>query len=130
MVSVLIPSGMQLNGSTIVCHARHLSGRSLRVLASEAGTSHSTLSAYESGRVDPSSQTLARILAAAGLDAEVHVAVRVRVDPETGLRRGDELLAVLELAASFPTSDPGPLTMPKLAEVPAPAGVGETPAVR
>lgn len=46
-------------------------GLSQRVLAQRAGTSHATLSAYESGKIDPSVATFNRILRAAGFQVDI-----------------------------------------------------------
>ena len=81
--------------------ARARSGLSLRRLARRAGTSHSTLAAYESGRVVPSVATLERIVAAAGFDIEVDLLRRV--ETLDAAARGRALLDALELAAQFPT---------------------------
>lgn len=53
--------------------ARHDAGLSQRELASRAGTSQATLSAYEAGRKSPSLNTLARIVRAAGQDLRIQV---------------------------------------------------------
>jgi transcriptional regulator with XRE-family HTH domain len=81
--------------------ARARSGLSLRRLARRAGTSHSTLAAYEAGRVVPSVATLERIVRAAGFELEVDLLRRV--EPLDANARGRELLDALELAAQFPT---------------------------
>jgi transcriptional regulator with XRE-family HTH domain len=81
--------------------ARARSGLSLRRLARRAGTSHSTLAAYEAGRVVPSVATLERIVRAAGFELEVDLLRRV--EPLDATARGRELLDALELAAQFPT---------------------------
>jgi transcriptional regulator with XRE-family HTH domain len=81
--------------------ARARSGLSLRRLARRAGTSHSTLAAYEAGRVVPSVATLERIVGAAGFELEVDLLRRV--EPLDSTARGRELLDALELAARFPT---------------------------
>jgi transcriptional regulator with XRE-family HTH domain len=84
------------------------SGRlSLRSLATRAATSHGTLSAYQSGRVSPSLTTLDRVVRTAGFDVETRLTRRVREDG--GLSRGEELEAVLRLAAQFPARDKEPL---------------------
>jgi transcriptional regulator with XRE-family HTH domain len=77
--------------------ARKTAGLTLRELAARAGTSHSTLSAYESGTKVPSVATLDRIVRAAGFALDLELRPRVD-DPD----RGDELLQVLDLAAQFP----------------------------
>jgi len=79
--------------------ARSRSSLSLRALADRAATSHSALSAYETGRVNPTVETLNRIVRAAGYEAEAGLRPAVDIDER---RRGAELLAVLELAAEFP----------------------------
>lgn len=84
----------------IIRTARRRSKLSLRVLAARAGTSHATLSAYEKGRVDPTTTVLSRIIAAAGQSLE---ATLLGVPPSIdGMSRGEELIAVLELAEQFP----------------------------
>jgi transcriptional regulator with XRE-family HTH domain len=88
-----------MDAATLIRQARSGSGLSLRQLAERAGTSHATLSAYESGRVDPSVHTVQRIIRSAGFDPAVVLVPRV--DPTEG-GRGDELVQVLELAAQFP----------------------------
>jgi hypothetical protein len=68
------------------------------------------LAAYEAGRVVPSVDTLDRIVRAAGfaLDPELEVRVTGSVPDE----RGDELAAVLELAAQFPARHAAALEAP------------------
>ena len=79
--------------------ARSRAGWSLRALAGRAGTSHSTLAAYEAARVDPTVDTLDRVVAAAGFAVVAELVPLVDPDGE----RGAELEAVLRLAAQFPT---------------------------
>ncbi|MEZ5243466.1 MAG: helix-turn-helix transcriptional regulator [Acidimicrobiales bacterium] len=79
--------------------ARLRAGLTLRALATRAGTSHSTISAYESGTKVPTTATLERIVRAAGFAIDTTLQRRVEVE---GITRGDELAAVLELAAAFP----------------------------
>ena len=84
---------------------------SLRALAVRAGTSHATLSAYENGRVDPTTAVLSRIVEAAGCSLE---ATLLGNPPEfEGLTRGDELIAVLELAEQFPARHAPDLEFPR-----------------
>jgi transcriptional regulator with XRE-family HTH domain len=70
----------------------------LRALARRAGTSHSALAAYEAGRVDPSVETLERIVRAAGYTLSTTLSPTVAPDDE----RARELLDVLQLAEHFP----------------------------
>ncbi|MEZ5228782.1 MAG: helix-turn-helix transcriptional regulator [Acidimicrobiales bacterium] len=84
----------------LVRESRRRSGLSLRELGALAGTSHSTLAAYERRRKVPSAATLNRIVEAAGFDLDT--TLRRRVRGTAALPRGDELEAVLDLAAAFP----------------------------
>ncbi|MEZ5341057.1 MAG: helix-turn-helix transcriptional regulator [Acidimicrobiales bacterium] len=84
----------------LISDARRRSGLTLRELAVRARTSHSTLSAYETGRKEPSIRTLSRILAASGFGLDL--AITPRLPGIDRVERGDELRAVLELAALFP----------------------------
>ena len=90
--------------------AREQSKLSLRALAARAGTSHATLSAYENGRVDPTTGVLSRIITAAGCSLEA----TVLGGPSDlgGMTRGDELLAALELAEQFPARHAPALEFP------------------
>lgn len=84
--------------AALIRDERSRSGLTLRALASAAGTSHSTLSAYEHGTKEPSLATLERILTAAG--ARLSLGVVQRLAPSE--QRGDELEQVLDLAEQFP----------------------------
>ncbi len=88
----------------VLRESRRRSGLSLRALGQLAGTSHSTLAAYESGRKVPTAVTLNRIVTAAGFDLDVALRRRVRSSRvgDRVMARGDELVAVLDLAAEFP----------------------------
>ena len=98
-----------MDAPSLLRQARHESGLTLRRLGELAGTSHSTLAAYESGTKSPNVATLNRVLRAAGFDVDVHLHKRYS-SPE--LARGDELVAVLELAAQFPARHTRTLTAP------------------
>lgn len=80
--------------------ARQAAGLSLREAARRAGTSHATFSAYERGLKSPTLATFERLAAACNLDLAVTFTPRIRVN--NGLDRGEELAAVLRLAAAFP----------------------------
>lgn len=99
-----------MDASTLLISARAQAGLTLRELAELAGTSHSTLSAYETGRKSPNIATLNRILGAAGFAADVQLHRRNRGTSD--LSRGEELVAVLELAAEFPARHAQTLQMP------------------
>ncbi|MBW3664477.1 MAG: helix-turn-helix transcriptional regulator [Actinobacteria bacterium] len=80
---------------------RTRAGLTLRQLAERAGTSDSTLSAYESGRVTPRVDTLTRIVAAAG----ARLGPRLSALPERDPRRapaGEELWQAMLLAEVLP----------------------------
>ena len=80
--------------------ARNRAGLSLRELAARAGTSHSTLSAYESGTQVPSVATFVRVVRAAGFALDFEL--RRRIDDGDRAARGRELEEVVELAGQFP----------------------------
>jgi transcriptional regulator with XRE-family HTH domain len=87
-----------MNVGVVLRQLRQRSALSLRDLGAAAHTSHSTLAAYEAGRVDPTAHTVQRVAAAAGFELEVAAVRRVA---EHGTRER-ELLDVLALAAEFP----------------------------
>ena len=99
-----------MNATITLRRARARSGLSLRELARRARTSHSTLAAYEAGRVVPSVDTLDRIVRSAGFDAVVDLEPRID-DADGG--RGRELVEVLELAAAFPARHAAKLPFPR-----------------
>ena len=88
-----------MDASAQIVQARVRSGLTLRALASAAGTSHSTIAAYEAGRVSPTVHTLTRILRAAGWEDRPDLRRVVEADPDA---RGRERQQVLELASQFP----------------------------
>ena len=100
-----------MDGSATLRVARNRAGLSLRQLARRAGTSHSTISAYEAGDKVPTVATLTRIVNAAGfaLDLEL-MPVAGGQDREA---RGRELVEVLELAEMFPARHSRSLTAPR-----------------
>lgn len=93
--------------------ARERSGLSLRALARRAGTSHSTLSAYESGRVTPAVDTFERIIRAAGFTVSATLTPAVAADAE----RARELQEVLELASKFPARHAAAIDVPRFGPV-------------
>ena len=96
--------------------ARTQRGLSLRLLASRAGTSHATLSAYEKNRKVPSTSTFLRILNACGYGVDVVLHTRIR--QRHGMPRGQELIEVLSLAEQFPARPAGPLKFPRFKKSP------------
>jgi hypothetical protein len=93
-----------MDAAAIIRQARSTSGLSLRELAERAGTSYSTLSAYENGRKSPRLDTLERIVRAAG--ASLSGSLEVGIERRNGLDRDDELFMVLDLAESLPQRRP------------------------
>lgn len=96
-----------MNAAQLLRSARRRAGLSTRELARRAGTSHATVSAYETGRKSPSIDTLDRLLRAAGFVLEGDLV------PAPAADRGDELAAALDLAASFPARHTKTLRFPK-----------------
>ena len=100
-----------MDASITLRRARQRSGLTLRSLASRAGTSHSTLAAYEAGRKVPTVETLDRVVRAAGYELAVELSPNVGgPDPAA---RGKELAEVLELAARFPARHAPTLEFPR-----------------
>jgi transcriptional regulator with XRE-family HTH domain len=89
-----------VDASALLRRARSAADLSLRALAHRAGTSHSTLAAYEAGRKEPSITTLERLLRAAGF--ELAVEMRPCIGGPDRRARGRELAEVLNLAEQFP----------------------------
>ena len=56
-----------MQSSAVVRQARATAGLTQRALAERAGTTQSTIAAYEAGRKEPSAETMTRIALAAGL---------------------------------------------------------------
>ncbi|MDG2305067.1 MAG: helix-turn-helix transcriptional regulator [Candidatus Binatia bacterium] len=104
-------NGPEGHPATILASARQGAGLSLRAAAERAGTSHSTLVAYEKGRKTPTVTTFLRLLTAFGYATDIELSPRIR--EQDGYPRGDELRAVLELAAHFPTRHTKTLRYPK-----------------
>ena len=97
--------------------ARGRAGLTQQDLATLAGTSQATVSAYERGRKQPSLATLSRLLAAAGSRLAVEPAERpvIEVSESQLARAGRGLIAVLELAEALPTRHQRRLRFPNLA---------------
>jgi transcriptional regulator with XRE-family HTH domain len=95
--------------------ARREAGCSLRALAERAGTSHSTLAAYESNMKVPRADTMFRVLQAAG--RRVVVVSSTELDWDDRVARGAELQAVLDLAAHFPVRHDPTLGAPRFGMV-------------
>ena len=70
-----------MDAASIIVNARERAGLSGREVARRAGTSATTLSAYEHGRVDPSVATLRRIVRACGFEPEIQLS-KVVIDEQ------------------------------------------------
>lgn len=88
--------------------ARTRAGLTLRELAELAGTSHSTLAAYEQGRVAPNTATLERIVAAAGFEVDARLIPRI-----DEAKRDRQIRNVLLLAGAFPARHSADLQFPR-----------------
>jgi transcriptional regulator with XRE-family HTH domain len=99
-----------VDAAAILRRARLRAGLTLRALAARAGTSHSTLAAYERGRKVPSVETLARIVRAAGF--ELGVELTPALGGSDRAARGRELAEVLDLAERFPARHAATLDFP------------------
>jgi transcriptional regulator with XRE-family HTH domain len=105
-----------MDAATTLRDARQSAGMTQAALAARAGTSQATISAYESGRKEPSLTTLSRLLAATGMQLTVQPApppVR-RPTPTELAESGRRLADVLELAAALPTRHTPTLRFPRL----------------
>lgn len=106
-----------MKSAALITKARCRAGLSKRELARRAGTSPAAIVTYEQGTRDPSVETLNRILAAAGSDAVVRLALRSRPDPRTA---GEHLVEVLDLADALPhRRSAQTLPYPRFGRVPA-----------
>ena len=83
--------------------ARRIRGYSLRDLATKAGASYSSLSAYENGVKSPTLKTYLKLIDACDLALDVELRPRIR--EVRAQARGDELIEVLRLAEQFPPPD-------------------------
>ena len=100
-----------MDAAATISLARQRSGLSLRGLAARAETSHSAIAQYEAGVKEPSVATLNRLVRAAGFATDIRL--HRRADGAPGeLDRGEELAAVLELAAAFPARHDPDLRFP------------------
>lgn len=99
-----------MNAAEVIRTVRCRAGLTLRGLAAAANTSHSAIAAYEAGAKIPSAATVDRIVRAAGFALDRELCLRVRGDDR--LNRGDELAALLELAAEFPARHSPTLEFP------------------
>jgi transcriptional regulator with XRE-family HTH domain len=104
-----------MNAGLMLRAARREAGLSQAELASRAGTSQATISAYESGAKEPGFSTLERLLAATGHRLEVGARRATSPPSRRELdRRGRILSQVLSLAEALPSKRRGRLHYPNL----------------
>jgi transcriptional regulator with XRE-family HTH domain len=101
-----------MDAATIIKTARQRAGLSVRATARRAGTSASTLCAYESGASIPSFATLNRIVNATG--NRLTVALQEQTPDE---QRAKEIEQLLRFADQVPLKKSGPLRYPPLADM-------------
>ena len=91
-----------MDSGDLIRRARRRANLTQRALAQRAGTSHTTLAAYETGAKVPRVDTLDRILQAAGYQPDVDLRPRPDATRAEREAKGRELRDALELAAQFP----------------------------
>ena len=101
---------------SFMLQARTKAGLGLREVARRAGTSHATLSAYETNKKVPSVTTFLRILTACSYS--VDIALEPRIRERHGMSRGEELAQVLELAEQFPSNPLKFIDFPRFEKTP------------
>lgn len=114
-----------MDSAAALREARQRAGLTQAALAARAGTSQATISAYESGRKQPSVATLDRLLAAAGARLRVAPGANAVVQPSAAqlARAGRTLIDVLLLAEALPTRHERKLRFPRLPANPGPPAV-------
>ena len=105
-----------MDSSHLLVTARRQAGLTQAELAALSGTSQPTLSAYERGTKTPSAETLARVLAAAGVRLTTEPATQpVTVPSHTELERRARILSqVIDLAGRLPARTSAALRFPRL----------------
>ena len=105
-----------MNAASRIREARSHAGLSQRSLADRSGTSQPTISDYESGRKQPSVETMTRVLAAAGwrLIAEPGRLPVIQPSKNDLSQAGLTLLDVLNLAEALPVRYERELRFPPL----------------
>lgn len=98
-----------MDAAVLLQEARRRSGLSRRELARRAGTSASTLSAYESGASVPSVSTLSRVLRAAGFEAEANLRPLPSADERELAEKIEALFSFVDV---LPRRQRGPLRYP------------------
>jgi transcriptional regulator with XRE-family HTH domain len=102
----------------VIRDARQAAGLTQKQLAALAGTSQPTVAIYESGRRDPSTSTLIRLVEACGGRLRIEMGhAPVRTQSQAELKRaGEKFIEVLDLAERLPTKHSPDLNFPRLPE--------------
>lgn len=106
-----------MQAAQLIRHARVRRGLSQSQLATRAGTSQPVVSAYEHGRRDPGTETLRRLVAAAGERLELRLAAAMPdlPPPADPTEHGRRLVDLLLLADAIPSRPrPRELDAPRL----------------
>ena len=105
-----------MDAATSLREARHRARLSQAGLAARTGTSQATISAYESGRKQPSLDTFSRLLAAMGSRLTVEPGRQRVVQPSAAqhARVAGSLRDVLALAEALPVRHAPELRFPRL----------------
>ena len=103
----------EMDAGMILQRARQRAGLSRREAARRAGTSASTLAAYEAGRSKPSVETFQRLLGALGTQLEVSL----RPSTPEEQKRAETIERLLAFADELPLKRSGPLRFPVLSEI-------------
>ena len=104
-----------MDAAATIREARARRGLSQAEVAARAGTSQATISAYETGRKQPSLDTLGRLLATMGLELRIEERSPRRPSRAEHQRVGRSLVDVLRLAEQLPTRHDATLRYPRLA---------------
>lgn len=105
-----------MDAAVALLEARRRAGLTQAELARRAGTSQPTISAYESGRKQPSVDTFSRLLAATGsrLALEMGRQPVKEPTPKEHARASEALVEVLALAEALPARQDRTLRFPRL----------------
>jgi transcriptional regulator with XRE-family HTH domain len=105
-----------MDAGAMLRSARTRAGLTQGELATRAGTSQATVSAYESGSKQPSVATFSRLLAAAGSRLTVERLARPLAEPSAAelARAGETLAEVITLADALPVRHRRQLRYPRL----------------
>lgn len=87
------------SSAELIKQARAVSGITQAGLASSAGVSQQAISAYETGKKEPTLPTLRRLIEASGLEMQINLVSRNRTTPTPPSDRSDEIAALRQRLA-------------------------------